>query len=253
MQPLSSLVEYMNGYLGIPGHPDYRNALNGLQVDGSGSVGRVAAAVDASEAVIVDAVAAGADLLIVHHGLFWGGLQPLTGRHYRKYSALVQAGLAVYAAHLPLDGHPEVGNCALLARGLGLKTEGRFGEYDGASLGWWGRPANEEDRGTLARRCEELLGGPVQVVAGGPEAVEKVAVVTGAGGSFLPEAAEKGVDTLITGEGAHHHFTDAHGLGVNLILGGHYRTETFGVKALADHLSERFSLDSLFLDHPSGL
>lgn len=252
MKPLHSLVDYLDGYLDIPAHPDYRTALNGLQVEGAGPVARVAAAVDASEAVIRDACDGGADLLIVHHGLFWGGLQPLTGRNYRKVSALVQAGLALYAAHLPLDAHPEVGNCALLADALELERAGRFGEYEGCPLGWWGRPA-EPARADLVARCEEALAGPVQLLAGGPAEVGRVAVVTGAGGSFIQEAARSGVDTLVTGEGAHHHFADAHELGVNVILGGHYRTETFGVRALAAHLAERFDLEWSFLDHPSGL
>lgn len=252
MQPLKSLVEYLNGYLGIPAHPDYPNALNGLQFGDGGRVSRVGAAVDASEAVIRDAAARGVDLLLVHHGLFWGGLEPLTGRHFRKVSAMVEAGLALYAAHLPLDGHAEVGNCALLADALELERDGRFGEYQGSPLGWLGRP-RESGREALVARCEAILDGPVQVLAGGPEEVSRVAVVTGAGGSFIQEAARAGVDTLVTGEGAHHHFTDAHELGVNVLLGGHYRTETFGVRALAAHLEAQFDLEWVFLDHPSGL
>lgn len=252
MHPLKSLVEYLNGYLGIPAHPDYPNALNGLQFGDGGRVSVVGAAVDASEAVIDEAAARGVDLLIVHHGLFWGGLQPLTGRHYRKVSTLLDAGVALYAAHLPLDGHPEVGNCALLADALALERGGRFGEFEGSPLGWWGTPS-ETERDALVARCESVLDGPVQLLAGGPESVGRVAVVTGAGGSFIPDAARAGVDTLVTGEGAHHHFADAHELGVNVILGGHYRTETFGVKALASHLESQFDLDWVFLDHPSGL
>lgn len=252
MQQLNALVDYLNGYLDIPAHPDYRTALNGLQVGGPGTVTRIGAAVDASESVIRDAVAADVDLLLVHHGLFWGGLQPLTGRHYRKVAALVEAGVAVYAAHLPLDGHAEVGNCALLADALELERGGRFGEYEGSPLGWWGTPA-EVKRDALVARCETVLEGPVQLLDGGPSDLQKVAVITGAGGSFIQEAARAGVDTLVTGEGAHHHFTDAHELGVNVILGGHYRTETFGVKALSAHLAEFFDLDWVFLDRPSGL
>lgn len=249
---LGSLVDYLDGLLSIPDHPDYRTALNGLQVGDDGEVARIAAAVDTSEAVIAEAVASGADLLLVHHGLFWGGLQPIRGRMYRKVSALVEGEVALYAAHLPLDGHPEFGNCALLARALELGLQGRFGQYEGADIGWWGHPV-EAGRDALVGRCRDLLGGPVQLLDGGPEAVHRVAVVTGGGGSFIQAAADAGMDTLITGEGAHHTFVDAHELGLNVIYGGHYATETFGVRALAEHLAERFDLEWSFLDHPSGL
>lgn len=249
---LGALVDYLDGYLSIPDHPDYRTALNGLQVQGPDEVTRIAAAVDTSEAVIRHAVEEGAQLLLVHHGLFWDGLRPLTGRRYRKVAGLLSGGVALYSAHLPLDGHPEVGNCILLARALGVEVEGRFGEYEGSPIGWWGTPS-EWEREELMARCEKVLDGPVQLLDGGPEKLRKVAVVTGGGGSFIEAAARAGVDTLVTGEGSHHTFVDAHELGLNVIYGGHYRTETFGVKALAEHLGERFSLEWVFLDHPSGL
>jgi len=252
MVKLSSLVDYLDGYLAVHEHPDYRTALNGLQVQGREEVKRVAAAVDASEAVIQSAVEARADLLLVHHGLFWDGLRPLTGRRYRKIHALLRAGTALYSAHLPLDAHPEVGNCILLARALGLEVTGRFGEFEGSPIGWCGTPA-EWERGALVARCEEVLGGPVRLLAGGPEKLHRVAVVTGGGGSFIEAAARSGVDTLVTGEGSHHTFVDAHELGVNVLYGGHYLTETFGVKALAAHLAGMFHLEWTFVDHPSGL
>jgi len=252
MVKLQALVDYLDGYLSIPTHPDYRTALNGLQVQGGSEIRRVAAAVDTSEAVIRHAVDEGADLLIVHHGLFWDGLRPLTGRRFGKVEALLSSGMALYSAHLPLDSHPEVGNCALLARALELEIKGRFGEYEGSAIGWYGAPA-EWERGALVKRCEKVLGGPVQLLDGGPDALKRVAVVTGGGGSFIEEAARAGMDTLVTGEGSHHTFVDAHELGVNVVFGGHYRTEVFGVKALAEHLAEMFSLEWVFLDHPSGL
>ncbi|HSG47099.1 MAG TPA: Nif3-like dinuclear metal center hexameric protein, partial [Longimicrobiales bacterium] len=242
MVKLSSLVDYLDGYLSVPEHPDYRTALNGLQVQGREEVKRIAAAVDSSEAVIADAVAAKADLLLVHHGLFWDGLRPLTGRRFRRVQALVKSGTGLYSAHLPLDGHPEVGNCILLARALELEVRGRFGEYEGAPIGWWGTPT-EWEREALVARCGDVLGGPVQLLDGGPEKVHRVAVVTGGGGSFIEAAARAGVDTLVTGEGSHHTFVDAHELGVNVLYGGHYRTETFGVKALAEHLAGMFHLE----------
>jgi dinuclear metal center YbgI/SA1388 family protein len=252
MVNLSSLTDYLDRLLSIPDHPDYRTALNGLQVQGGEQVRRVGAAVDTSEAVIRDAADQGVDLLLVHHGLFWDGLRPLTDRRFRKVRGLMEGGMALYSAHLPLDGHPEFGNCILLARALELQVEGRFGTFEGASIGWVGTPA-EWDRAALVERCARALGGSVQLLDGGPEQLRRVAVVTGGGGSFIEEAAREGVDTLVTGEGSHHTFVDAHELGVNVIYGGHYRTETFGVKALAEHLAETFELEAVFLDHPSGL
>jgi dinuclear metal center YbgI/SA1388 family protein len=252
MPSLSSVVEYLDGYLRTSDHPDYRTALNGLQVESTAEVHRVAAAVDTSLAVIEAAAAWGADLLLVHHGLFWDGLRPVTGRRFRKLSALMESKVALYSSHLPLDSHPEVGNCALLARGLSLDVQGRFGEHEGSPLGWWGAPA-EVERDALVRRCEQVLGGPVRLIDGGPAALARVGVITGGGGSFIEAAARSGLDTLVTGEGAHHTFVDAHELGVNVIYGGHYRTETFGVRALAAHLADRFGVEWTFLDHPSGL
>ncbi len=252
---LESVIQYADELLGVQDHPDYPTALNGLQVQGAPGrpVHRIASAVDASEAVITAAVAADADLLIVHHGLFWSGLRPITGRRYRKLAQLLNSGMAVYSVHLPLDGHPELGNCALLARAMGLRIEGRFGEYKGAPLGWWGLAPGGWSPGELEDRASQAVDGPARRLGAGPDAVHRVGVVTGGGASFLEDAATAGLDALVTGEGAHHTFTDAHELGMHLVLAGHYATETFGVKALATHLADRFDLTWTFLDHPSGL
>lgn len=259
MIALRALVEYMDGLLGIPAHPDYKTALNGLQVDtrargadGSGGVRRIGAAVDTSEAVIASAIAAEIDLLLVHHGLFWDGLRPLTGRRFRRVEPLIRNDVALYSAHLPLDAHPELGNCALLARALELDVQGRFGEYEGSPIGFWGTPV-EWEPSALKRRLESAVDGPVRVLEGGPASLAKVAVLTGGGGSFIEEAARLGMDALVTGEGSHHTFVDAHEMGIHVFYGGHYATETFGVKALAAHVAERFDLEWTFLDHPSGL
>lgn len=253
---LESVVEYLDALLGIPAHPDYRTALNGLQVAGppDREIGRIAAAVDTSEATIAAASAEGADLLLVHHGLFWSGLTPLTGRHYRRVRGLIDGGVALYSAHLPLDGHPELGNGVLLAHALGLADLEPFGRYEGATVGWIGRHAEPLRAADLAERVAEAVGGAVHVVeVERPRPIERIAVVTGGGGSFLEEAAEAGADALVTGEGSHHTFVDAHELGVHVFYAGHYATEVFGVKALAAHLAERFDLSWTFLDRPSGL
>lgn len=251
---LESLLQYLDSYLGIPGHPDYPQALNGLQVEGREEVARIVAAVDASEASIRAAVEAGADLLLVHHGLFWDGLKPLTGRRYRKAKLLLDSGTSLYSAHLPLDAHAEVGNCALLGRALGLELQGRFGDFKGTPVGWWGTSGEGTGADGLQERLASALGGATtHLIPGGPQRVERVGVVTGGGASFVEEAVSLGLDALVTGEGSHHTHFDAMELGIHVLFGGHYATETFGVRALAMHLAERFDLAWDFVDQPTGL
>jgi dinuclear metal center YbgI/SA1388 family protein len=248
---LTELVAYLDGYLRVRELPDRAQALNGLQVANSGRVERIAVAVDAVQATIDAAVAGGADLLLVHHGLFWDGNRPVTGRRYRRLRALLEGDVAVYSAHLPLDVHPEVGNNAVLARALGVEVEGVLGEYKGTAVGVWGRL--ELRREALCARLDELLGTRVRMVPGGPERVRRVGIVTGGAGDLLGAARELGLDAYVTGEGDHHHYFDAEEGGINLFLGGHYATETWGVRALAERLEERFGLPWTFLDHPTGL
>lgn len=248
---LHDLTRYLDEYLQVAAVPDYSTALNGLQVENSGRVTRVAVAVDAVQATVEGAIHAGADLLLVHHGLFWDGNQPVTGRRYRRLSTLLTADVAVYAAHLPLDVHPEVGNNAVLARELGIEVQGRFGEYKGHPLGVWG--TLDLRREALCARLDEILGVRVKLIPGGPERVKKVGVITGGAGGETAAARAAGLDAFITGEGAHHNFFDAEEGGLNLFLGGHYATETWGVRALARHLEERFDLPWTFIDHPTGL
>ncbi|MGH7464538.1 MAG: Nif3-like dinuclear metal center hexameric protein, partial [Longimicrobiales bacterium] len=251
MAELETVVAHLNDYLNLAGVPDYKSALNGLQVANSGRVTRVAAAVDASERTVAEAVRRGCDLLLVHHGLFWDGNVPVTGRRYRKLQPLLTADVAVYSAHLPLDGHEEVGNNAVLARALGVELEGRFGEYDGVEVGWWGRL--ELKREALAARLDDLLGGRVRMMAFGPEVVQRVGVITGGGGGMIASAAAAGLDAYVTGEGAHHTYFDAEESRMNVYYGGHYATETWGVRALAEHLESRFDLPWEFIDHPTGM
>jgi dinuclear metal center YbgI/SA1388 family protein len=251
---LESLLQYLEGYLQIAGHPDYPGAFNGLQVEGGREhVQHVVAAVDASEASIRAAVEKGADLLIVHHGLFWDGARPLTGRLMRRVRPLVEAGVSLWSCHLPLDGHAEVGNSALLARALDVEPLGRFAAYQGAEVGWHGRLDPPLAAEAFRARAAEVLGGPVRLLEGGPARVERVGVVTGGGASFAEEAARLGLDALVTGEGSHHTFFDARELGIHVLLGGHYATETLGVRALAEHVAERFGLTWDFIDQPTGL
>jgi dinuclear metal center YbgI/SA1388 family protein len=248
---LNEIVAYLDSYLRIGELPDAAQALNGLQLQNSGEVTRVAAAVDGSEAACNEAVARGCDLLLVHHGLFWDGNKPVTGRRYRKLEKLIGSGVAVYSAHIPLDVHPDVGNNAVLARALGIEVEGTFGRYDGIQLGLWG--SLNIRREALCARLDDLLGVRVRMFAGGPEMLQRVGVVSGAAGSMINDAIAQGLDGFVTGEGAHHTYFDAMEGGINVYYGGHYATETWGVKALASHLESRYGLPWEFLDLPTGL
>ena len=250
MVALSKMTAYLAGYLSLETVADYPQAHNGLQLENGGEVKRIGAAVDACEAVVREAAARGVDFLLVHHGLYWNSV-PLVGGMYRKVRCAVAHNIAVYSAHLPLDVHPEVGNNVLLARALGLEQLEPFLLLKGQAAGLVGRC--ETGRADLAARLELAVGGKVHVCAGGPERVRRVGVVTGGAGSEVAKAAAEGVDTFITGEGPHWSYTLAEELGVNLLYGGHYATETFGVRALAEHLSLRFDLPWEFIDHPTGL
>lgn len=258
--PLSEIVSYLDDYLRIGEVPDERNAVNGLQVENGGTVGSIVAAVDASQATI-DGVAAGADgeapLLLVHHGLFWDGNVALTGRRYRRILTLLEQDIAVYSAHIPLDLHPEVGNNVVLAERLGIGIEGWFGDYRGVALGVWGHaPQRLAARESLLLEIQHALGAAAagaRLIPGGPEAVQRVGIITGGAGGMIAAARDAGLDTFITGEGPHHTYFDAIEWGVNVLFAGHYATETLGVQALASHLAERFGLEWEFHDHPTGL
>lgn len=248
---LEQLLRFLDEYLGVSDFPDFDGAENGLQVQGSERVDHLAVSVDVSQATIDGAVDSGADLLLVHHGLFWGGLGRITDRLYAKLSTLIRNDVGLFSVHLPLDAHPAVGNAAVLAREIGVEVEEPFGRFEDIAIGWSGRVKGS--RSELHNRLEELLGRTVHLIPGGSDRIRRVAVVTGSGGSFIREAAEAGMDALITGEGKHHDFVEATELGLNVFYGGHYATETWGVRALARHLERTFSLSWTFIDEPSGL
>ncbi|MEX2528167.1 MAG: Nif3-like dinuclear metal center hexameric protein [Gemmatimonadota bacterium] len=242
---------FLDDLLETDGFPDYPGAHNGLQVEGPTHLERLAVAVDASLEVIQESVRLGAGLLLVHHGLFWGGAAPLTGTRFQKVAALVNGRLALYGSHLPLDAHAEVGNSAVLARHLDLSDLTPFGRHGEKYVGWAGvRPGT---LGDLQKDLAREVDGPVMNVGAGPATVARVCVVTGSGSSFLDEAVAAGADTLITGEAPHHAAIAAREAGLNLLLAGHYATETFGVKALAHRLEEEFQLPWDFVHRPTGL
>lgn len=248
---LSAIVNYCDRLLRTAEIGDYPGAVNGLQVENNGRVTRIAATVDASLATVRLAAAAGAELLIVHHGLFWSPARPWTGKRYELLRVLAGNNLAVYSSHLPLDVHSKLGNNALLCAALGLRNLRPFFPSHGRPIGFQAR--TRVTREELALRLAKATGEPPRVIPGGPEICRKIGVVTGGAGAELNQAAEEGVDTFITGEGPHWTYALAEELGLNVVYGGHYATETFGVKALAAHLSAKFNLPWSFLDHPTGL
>jgi dinuclear metal center YbgI/SA1388 family protein len=254
---LAAIVARLDALLEVPATPDYPSALNGLQFANSGVVTHIAAAVDFSGSTIEAAARARANMLIVHHGMFWGGLQRIDGPLYLRVRSLVQHDIAVYAAHLPLDRHPELGNNALLARALLLEPSSGFGRFQAIDVG----VAGESDLLTI-----ELLGRATAFAAehGGSVRATPItdkrrtrrwAIVTGAGASSdsLREAATQGIDTLIVGEGPHHTAVEAAELGLVVIYAGHYATETLGVQALARKASSEFGIPWTFLPSPTGL
>lgn len=248
---LATLVKHCDVLLRTAALGDYAGAVNGLQVENSGTVTHIAATVDASLATVKLAVKAKADLLIVHHGLFWSQSHPWTGRKYDLLRALIENNLAVYSSHLPLDAHPRLGNNAQLAAVLGFKKLRPFFASHGQTIGF--QTVTKISRDELAARLARTTGNQPRVIPGGPKLCCRIGIVTGGAGGDLKIAAAEGVDTFITGEGPHWTYALAEELGLNVLYGGHYATETFGVKALAAHLSKKFRVPWTFLDHPTGL
>ncbi len=242
------LVRYLDEVLQIHSIVDY--GPQGLQVEGRPRVGRLAVGVDASLATITEALARGADMLLVHHGIFWGGPQRLVGAYGRKVRRLIKEDINLYAAHLALDVHPQWGNNAELCRLLGLEIQGGYNAFQGLKVGVIAAPVAPIMFAELVRRFEKHIAAPLQIDAFGPAALRRVAVCSGDAARSLDEAQALGCDTLITGE---RDYTMAHAgreMGMNVLYGGHYATETLGVQALGRHLAERFDLPWVFVDVP---
>ena len=246
------LTAYLDNYLRVKEIED--SSQNGLQVEGPDEVAKVACAVDGCQAAFEQAVAAGAQLLIVHHGLFWGKPLRLVGPLFRRVRTLIVGGCGLYAVHLPLDLHPEVGNNAELARLLELRDTRPFGEYHGNEVGIGGVFDPPLRLDALIERLTRATGEPpLRVLPHGPREVSRVGCSSGGAAFLMGQVAEAGFDTFVTGETSHSYFHGAAEHGINLIYGGHYATETLGLKALARHLAVRFGLEVVFLDLPTGM
>jgi dinuclear metal center YbgI/SA1388 family protein len=257
MARLSELIQYTDELLQTGSTPDYPVALNGLQIENGGEVRGIAAAVDFSTRAIEGTIAAGASLLVVHHGMFWGGFGPITGAFYKRLRLLIDNDIAVYSSHLPLDRHPALGNNVLLAKELGLAPSGSFANYDGIFIGVSG-DSNVETTALVdrARKFAGQYDTEVRVSRTEPgRRTTHWAMCTGAGASTdtMKEAIKMGADTLIVGEGPHWTAIQAEESDLTIIYAGHYATETLGVRALAEHLGKKYNVPSTFVRAPTGL
>ncbi|ASJ17070.1 Nif3-like dinuclear metal center hexameric protein [Thermococcus chitonophagus] len=245
------IVRFLDEFLNISAYPD--KSSNGLQVEGKKEVNTVAFAVDACLDTIVKARAFNADMLIVHHGIIWGGVNYVKGLFAKRLKELMRAEMNLYVAHIPLDAHPEVGNNAQLLKLLGLEPKEPFGEYRGVKIGFIGEFDKPKPLPMIAQILAEKL--PVDYVKSyefGLQEVKRVAVMSGAGGFAIEEASER-ADLLITGEFTHADYRTAEDLRLSVIAAGHYATETLGVKALMPMIREKFGVKTVFIDSPTGL
>ncbi|GAB7090327.1 Nif3-like dinuclear metal center hexameric protein [Halorubrum luteum] len=256
---LSEYVERLDDRLDTDAYADVDASANGLQVGPSGptvdrNVDHVAFAVDAAMETIDAATAAGADALVTHHGISWGGIDHVTGRTYDRIAALSEAETALYVSHLPLDGHQELGNAAGVSDELDLVDRRPFGELGPVTIGTAGTLSEPLLTAELRERLDRFEGSmtDTHVLPFGPETIEEVAVVTGSGVDWLDEAVDAGVDALVTGEGKQQVYHDAREAEITVFLAGHYATETFGVRALQT-LTEEWGIETTYVSHPTGL
>ncbi|AIU69393.1 hypothetical protein TEU_03000 [Thermococcus eurythermalis] len=247
----NELVSFLDDYLQVSAYPD--KSSNGLQVEGKAEVERIAFAVDTTLKTIEGAVKGKADMMIVHHGMIWGGLNYITGIHYKRLKMLIENDLNLYVAHLPLDAHPEVGNNVGLLRLLDLEPKRPFGEYKSLSIGFYGEFEEPQPIEKVAQIIAEKLDTTVRTYEFGKRVIKTVGAISGAGAFALEEAYRKGIDLLITGEFGHADYLTALDLPQSVLVAGHYKTETLGVKALMKLIRERFGLDVFFIDEPTGL
>jgi dinuclear metal center YbgI/SA1388 family protein len=245
LAPRDEILAFADALLEVERFPEYGRP--GLQVLGADEVTRIACGVSSSLELFERAAAAGAELVLVHHGLFWRNEPLVVDRRLRgRLEALFAANATLAAYHLALDAHPELGNNALLAGRLGARREGDFAEIGAAA-----RLAEPVGIETLAERLREATGRDPLVFPHGPERIERIAIVTGGGGTHLIQAAHEGYDALVTGEPEEPALHTARELGIHFLAGGHYATETFGVQALAERLATEFGLAWEFVDLPN--
>ena len=248
---LKKITSYLDNYLKLADFHD--DAANGLQVENSGRVKKIGVAVDACLESIAKAAEAGCSMLIVHHGLFWGRPFILTGNIYQRISALIKADIALYAVHLPLDAHPEVGNNAQIARKIGLSNIEPFARYHGQLIGMKGKLKKPKPCSQVAKDLETVLGTGNALLQFGPKEIRSVGIVSGSASDpdLISELHDKNIDLFVTGEPKHGAYYLIQELGLNVFYGGHYSTERFGPQALGEHLQKKLDLPAVFIDAPS--
>jgi dinuclear metal center YbgI/SA1388 family protein len=251
--PLHTLLAELDTLLEPARFRDY--CPNGLQVPGKDTVATLVTGVSASAELFERALAAGADLILVHHGLFWGNRPtPIDATAKRRLKLLFDADTSLAAYHLPLDAHPTIGNNALIAQGLGAATHTPFAHHDGEPIGALARFAGDGlDAADLRGRIAALTSREPLAFDAGPPRVRTLAIVSGAGASYLDEAIALGADAFLTGEPAERVMTQAREAAIHFFAAGHYATETFGVKRLGEHLTGRFDIEHLFIDVPNPI
>ncbi len=254
MAKLDSIVQFLNNLLPPGEFPD-DSAYNGLQVEApQQDIRKIALAVDAGLSVLEKAVAQEADLLIVHHGFFWGTVLPISGAFGRKARLLLTKGCSLYASHLPLDAQPEVGNNFEMARFFGLEQIEGFCEYKGNKIGAKGRLASAKPLDYFSQRANQMVGAsPLVTLPFGKSTISSVGIVTGAAAFALESAARDGLDLFISGEPKQNVYHEAKELGINALFAGHYATETFGVRALGSRLQKNYDVQTFFIDEPTGI
>ena len=247
MAGLGAIIGFLDELLNPAAFDDY--GPNGLQVPGASEVAVVATGVSAHRELFEAAADAGAGLVLCHHGIFWDSHpRSITPPLKRRLQALFERDMSLAAYHLPLDAHPEVGNNALICRELGLERAESFGPHRGRDIGWVGRSAEGLPFAELVERCKRAFGQEPFVWEAGPEVVRSVGVLSGGGASSFGEAIALGLDAFITGEPAEHSMADAREAGVHFIAGGHYATETFGVRRLGELIAEEFGVEHRFVE-----
>jgi dinuclear metal center YbgI/SA1388 family protein len=252
LAPRDELISFLDELLEADGWPDY--GPNGLQVPGPDAVEVVVTGVSAHRELFEQAAAAGAQLVLCHHGIFWGErLGPLTEQMKARLKLLFDADISLAAYHLPLDAHPEVGNNALICAGLGLEREAAFGEVKGRPIGWIGAAPEPIAAAELSARCARLFGADPLVFESGPAEIRRVGIVSGGGSSTLAEAIALGLDAFVTGEPSEHVMADAREAGIHFVAAGHYASETFGVRRLGELLAGRFGVEHRFIAIPNPI
>lgn len=251
---IRELLNDLSTYLNIEDFAKCDVSLNGLQVGNPDcEVKKVAFAVDACRETIDKAVKAKANLLIVHHGLFWGKPLAVTGAHYNRVKTLLDNNICLFACHLPLDAHPEVGNNAQIAKKLGLENIKPFSEYHGKLIGFYGT----SEKGLTNQEIIDLLkvrvNGTTVVIPAGKKKSKKIGIISGGAPYDVHDAIDMGLDAYITGENAHSVYHDCIENKINMLCLGHYETETFGVKALSEYIKKQYKLETCFIDAPTRL